>query len=242
MGYLHIYPYVLPRCSALLALRNNRNCPRRPSWALCGLQVPSKTHLNAVQVPSKRNLDPTCPFKLASQRNLDSTWPFKLLSKGSKMAFGAPSWALHGQHELQLAFQLPFQSAPDLQNHQFSLGKPWFLQGGAVCCRIALGLLFCSSWTPLGRLWSPTWSLLGVSWSVLGNFRFQLLSKRHLDSTASFQLASIGCAWLFQLVSKSNLGSVSSFQLEGTTLPRICGAEQSTCASKTVRVQTAASD
>ena len=86
----------------------------------------------------------------------------------SNMAFGAPSWALHGQHELQLAFQLPFQSAPDLQNHQFSLGKQWFLQGGAVCCPIALGLLFRSSWTSLGRLWSPTWSVLGSSWSVLG--------------------------------------------------------------------------
>ena len=44
-----------------------------------------------------------------------------------------------------------------------------FLQGGAVCCPIALGLLFRSSWTSLGRLWSPTWSLLGASWSVLGS-------------------------------------------------------------------------
>ena len=84
------------------------------SWAVPGRSWPplghSKTHLNAVQVLSKRNLDPT--------------WPFNLLSKGSKMAFGAPSWALHGQHELQLAFQLSFQSAPDLQRLQFSLGKP----------------------------------------------------------------------------------------------------------------------
>ena len=83
------------------------------SWAVLGRSWPplghSKTHLNAVQVPSKRNLDP-------SKRNLDSTCPFKLLSKGSKMAFGAPSWALHSQRELQLALTLPFKSAPDLQN------------------------------------------------------------------------------------------------------------------------------
>ena len=34
---------------------------------------------------------------------------------GSKMAFGAPTCSLHSQYELQLALQLPFQSAPDLQ-------------------------------------------------------------------------------------------------------------------------------
>ena len=42
------------------------------------------------------------------------------------------------------------------------------MQGSVLCCRSALGLPFCSSWTSLGRLWSLTWSLLGTSWSVLG--------------------------------------------------------------------------
>ena len=34
---------------------------------------------------------------------------------GSKVAFGAPTCSLHIQNELQLALQLTFQSAPDLQ-------------------------------------------------------------------------------------------------------------------------------
>ena len=33
----------------------------------------------------------------------------------SKMAFGAPTWPLYSQYELQLALPLAFQSAPDLQ-------------------------------------------------------------------------------------------------------------------------------
>ena len=54
------------------------------------------------------------------------------------------------------------------ENLDFPVGKPQFLQGGVVYCRIALGQLFCGSWTPLGRLCSPTSSLLDASWSVLG--------------------------------------------------------------------------
>jgi len=34
---------------------------------------------------------------------------------GSKVAFGAPTCSLHSQNELQLALQLPFQSAQNLQ-------------------------------------------------------------------------------------------------------------------------------
>ena len=87
----------------------------------------------------------------------------------------APTCTLTSQLGVNIGLKLPpkliFPSIavlPNLQNHQFSSGKPWFLLGGAVCCPIALGLLFRSSWTSLGRLWSPTWSVLGSSWTVLG--------------------------------------------------------------------------
>ena len=94
----------------------------------------------AFKLASERHLNSILPSKLASKRHLGSTWP-------SKLAF----W-----------------SAPDLQKHQFSLGKPWFLQGVAVCCRIALGQLFRGSWTPFGRLLKRLGQLLGASWSQLG--------------------------------------------------------------------------
>ena len=97
------------------------------------------------------------------------------LSWDLPMPLLAPTCTLTSQLGVNIGLNLPpkliFPSIavlPNLQNHQFSLGKPWFLQGGAVCCPIALGLLFRSSWTSLGRLWSPTWSVLGSSWSVLG--------------------------------------------------------------------------
>ena len=176
--------------------------PLGASWTALGA---SRAHLGASWAPLGRlwsltwNLLGVSWSVLSSSWSvLGSSWTFKLLSKGSKMAFGAPSWALHSQHELQLALQLPFQSAPDLQNHRFSLGKLWFLQGGVVCCRIALGRLFRGSWISLGRLWNPIWSLLDASWSVLGSSwsvlgaswsilgassPSELASKRNLDST-----------------------------------------------------------
>ena len=53
---------------------------------------------------------------------LDATWTCTVgtgctfrADLGSKVAFGAPTCSLHIQNELQLALQLPFQSAPDLQ-------------------------------------------------------------------------------------------------------------------------------
>ncbi len=125
---------------------------RRPS----ALQAQLGPHLalqNAVQVPSKRNLDPTWPFKMTSKRNLDSTWCFKLASKRNLDS----TWR----------FKLPFQSAPDLQKPRFSLGKPYFLQGGLVCCASALGLLFRSSAGALGRFWGVLWRLLGCTWALL---------------------------------------------------------------------------
>ena len=127
------------------------------SWAVLGRSWPplghSKTHLNAVQVPSKRNLGPTWRLKMASKRNLDSTWCFKLPSKRNLDS----TWP----------FKLPFQSAPDLQKPVFSIGKPYFLQGGLVCCASALGLLFLSSAGALGRFWGVLWRLLGCTWTLL---------------------------------------------------------------------------
>ena len=66
------------------------------------------------------------------------------------------------------------------------------MQGGAVCCRIALGLLLCSSWTSLGRLWSPTWSVLGASWRVLGSSGRQLRSLGALLAALWTLLAALG--------------------------------------------------
>ena len=170
--------------------------PWSPTWSVLGA---SRAPLGVSWAPLGRLWSPTWSLLgvswsvlSSSWSVLGSSWTFKLLSKGSKMAFGAPSWALHSQHELQLALQLPFQSTPDLQNHKFSLQKLWFLQGGAVCCRVALGLLFCSSWTSLGRLWSPTSSLLDASWRVLGSSGRQLRSLGALLAALGTLLAALG--------------------------------------------------
>ena len=115
------------------------------------------------------------------------------------------------------------------------------MQGGVVCCRIALGQLFCGSRTPLGRLWSPTsslldasWSVLGTSWSVLGASGSVLGSSGSVLGASWSQLGSSrGClepnlaplgsnlellgslwdsTWPFQLASKRNLDSTGPLQ------------------------------
>ena len=121
------------------------------------------------------------------------------LSWDLPMPLLAPTCTLTSQLGVNSGLNLPpkliFPSIavlPNLQNHQFSLGKPWFLQGGAVCCPIALGLLFRSSWTSLGRLWSPTWSVLGASWRVLGSSGRQLRSLGALLAALGTLLAALG--------------------------------------------------
>ena len=97
--------------------------------------------------------------------------------------------ALRAALQVQLA---AFRSASDPQKLQFSLGKPYFLQGGLLCCRTALGLVFCSSWSSLGRLSTPTWRLLGASWSVLGG-SWSVLGASWSQLGVSW--AALGASW-----------------------------------------------
>ena len=111
----------------------------------------------------------------------------------------APTCTLTSQLGVNSGLNLPpkliFPSIAVLPNLDFCNTLQcfsWFLQGGAVCCRIALGLLFCSSWTSLGRLRSPTWSLLGASWRVLGSSGRQLRSLGALLAALWTLLAALG--------------------------------------------------
>ena len=71
-----------------------------PSWAQLG---DVGRLLGSTLEPLGRNLEPLGCLFVPCTPDL-----------GSKMAFGAPTCSLHSQYELQLALQLPFQSAPDL--------------------------------------------------------------------------------------------------------------------------------
>ena len=78
------------------------------SWIRLGLNLElldaSWAQLGASWAPLGRNLEPLGRLFVSCAPDL-----------GSKMAFGAPSCILHSQYELQLALQLPFHSAPELQ-------------------------------------------------------------------------------------------------------------------------------
>ena len=109
--------------------------------------------------------------------------------------------------------KLAFWSAPDLL-----LGVSWVNLA-------ALGRLLDRTWRLLAAR-GPNLADLWFNLELLGNlwdttWPFQVAPKCILNSTVSFQLASVGFAWPFQMASKSNLDSISSFRLEGTTLPHI---------------------
>ena len=77
--------------------------------------VRTQVHLYTLQVPCT----PVCA---AHPGLLDATWTCTVgtgctvqADLDSKMAFGAPTWPPYSQNDLQLALQLTFQSAPDLQ-------------------------------------------------------------------------------------------------------------------------------
>ena len=144
---------------------------------------------------------------------LGALWPLLGLSCGAlgrslallelswdlPMPLLAPTCTLTSQLGVNSGLNLPpkliFPSIAVLPNLDFCNTLQcfsWFLQGGAVCCRIALGLLFCSSWTSLGRLWSPTWSVLGASWRVLGSSGRQLRSLGALLAALWTLLAALG--------------------------------------------------
>ena len=136
------------------------------TWSLLGatwrLERRSKSHLDSIwrsKLASKRRLASILAVKLPSKRNFDSIW----------------------------LFQLKFRSASDPQKPQFSFGKPCFLQGGLLCCRTALELLFCN-------LWNPTWSLVGASWSVLGG-SWSVLGASWSQLGASWARSILGASW-----------------------------------------------
>ena len=153
--------------------------PRRPSWTLCGLQVASKTHLNAVQVPSKRNLDPTWPWKPASKPNLCSTWLSELVSKrklGSTWLFRLTSKTFKNLQKCSKVVQIRGSgvlAAQMLLDCSFvPLGrnlKPNLALLGPNLARLGTNLPSLGrNLGSLGRLLGSTWSLLGRSWALLG--------------------------------------------------------------------------
>ena len=157
-----------------------------PNWALYGLQVASKTHLNAVQVPSKRNLDPTWPLKPASKPNLCSTWLSELVSKrklGSTWLFRLTSKTFKNLQKCSKVVQI--RGSGVLAVHMLldccfvSLGrnlKPNLALLGPNLAPLGPNLARLGPNLPslgrhlgsLGRLLDPTWSLLGRSWALLG--------------------------------------------------------------------------
>ena len=110
---------------------------------------------------SRALLDASWTLLGALGRLLDASWT--LLAALGRLLDA--SWTPLGRSWLS---KLAFWSAPDLQKPQFSLGKPWFSQGVLACCRIALGLLSCRSWTPPGTTWTPLGANLDGFWTSLG--------------------------------------------------------------------------